>query len=138
MVRGLLPAASLEGRPWWSPDGGPPPGLPLRPRPPEMACNLEACMSRNIGVANLDTRTERTYSSAAHRKCRASLARGNALFLHAFWWKELGTDFRRAVLGNDHKQHTWVWAVAQPQPCSCAATKTCPGLLLNRWFWYTA
>src|SRR6266567_5771309 len=36
---------------------------------------------------------------AAHRKCRASLARGNALFLHAIWWKELGTDFRRAVLG---------------------------------------
>jgi hypothetical protein len=24
------------------------------------------------------------------------------------------------------------------QPCACAATNTCPGLLLNRWFWYTA
>jgi hypothetical protein len=24
------------------------------------------------------------------------------------------------------------------QPCPCAATNTVPGLLLNRWFWYTA
>src|SRR4029077_15698717 len=28
------------------------------------------------------------------------LARGNALLLQAIWWKELGTDFRRAVLGR--------------------------------------
>src|SRR5262245_1470330 len=39
-------------------------------------------------------------TSAAHRKCLASLARGNALFLHALWWKALDTDFRRAVLGG--------------------------------------
>jgi hypothetical protein len=24
------------------------------------------------------------------------------------------------------------------QPCPSAASNTCPGLLLNRWFWYTA
>jgi lipid-binding SYLF domain-containing protein len=24
------------------------------------------------------------------------------------------------------------------QPCPCAASNTCPGLMLNRWFWYTA
>ncbi len=37
-------------------------------------------------------------ASAAHRKYRASLARGNAWFLHAIWWQELDTDFRRAAL----------------------------------------
>src|SRR5262249_32255964 len=36
--------------------------------------------------------------SAAHRKYRASLARGNALFFHTIRWKELDTYFRRVVL----------------------------------------
>ena len=37
--------------------------------------------------------------SIAYRKCRASLARGNALFFHALRRKALETYFRRAVLG---------------------------------------
>ena len=54
--------------------------------------------------------TDVRLASAAHRCCARlvappywrgqlryavpSLARENALFLHAIWWKELGTDFR--------------------------------------------
>ena len=37
-------------------------------------------------------------ASTAYRKCRASLARGKALFFRAMRWKELHTYFRRAVL----------------------------------------
>jgi len=38
-------------------------------------------------------------SSAAHRKYRASLARGSALFFRTMRWQEPDTDFRRGVLG---------------------------------------
>ena len=40
--------------------------------------------------------------STAYRKCRASLARGNALFLHAMRWQERDIYFRRAVLEPYH------------------------------------
>ena len=53
--------------------------------------------------------TAKQVSSAAHRKYRASLARGNALFFDAMRWKELHTYFRRAPLGchlGSERQHT--------------------------------
>ncbi len=43
-------------------------------------------------------------TSAAHRKCRASLARGKPLFLRAILFWQMGTYFRRAVLAPGRSQ----------------------------------
>src|SRR5438552_778695 len=69
----------------------------------------------------------RVGASAAHRTCRASLARGNAVFLHAFWWKERDTDCRRAVL-------VFVGTADEKSPRSCrTSTIECAQLIALWW-----